>query len=173
MIDPDGYRPNVGIILARHDRRVFWARRVRDEGWQFPQGGMRTDETPREAMFRELEEETGLHADHVEIIGETPGWLKYQLPHRYVRRRRKPRCIGQKQVWFLLRFLGEDSLIRFDHAGPDHAEFDRFRWVDFWYPADNVIAFKRDVYKRALRRLEPLLDSLEPGHGSYGMRRSG
>ena len=173
MIDPDGYRPNVGIILARRDRRVFWARRVRDEGWQFPQGGMRSDETPREAMFRELEEETGLCPDHVEIIGETPGWLKYRLPRRYVRRRSKPRCIGQKQVWFLLRFLGEDSLIRFDGAGADHAEFDHFRWVDFWYPADNVIAFKREVYRSALRRLEPLLDSVETTRESYGLRRSG
>ena len=173
MIDPDGYRPNVGIILARRDRRVFWARRVRDEGWQFPQGGMRSDETPREAMFRELEEETGLGADHVEVIGETPGWLKYRLPRRYVRRRSKPRCIGQKQVWFLLRFLGEDSLIRFDHAGPDHAEFDQFRWVDFWYPAENVIAFKRDVYKRALERLEPMLDRLEADSENPELRRFG
>ena len=85
MIDPDGYRPNVGIVLMRPDGRVFWARRVRRDGWQFPQGGMNTDETPVEAMYRELREETGLLPGHVEILGATPGWLRYRLPHRAVR----------------------------------------------------------------------------------------
>ena len=65
MIDPDGYRPNVGIVLMRADGQVFWARRVRRDGWQFPQGGMRSDETPAEAMYRELQEETGLLPEHV------------------------------------------------------------------------------------------------------------
>ena len=109
MIDPDGYRPNVGIILLRNDGRVFWARRAFRDGWQFPQGGMNSDETPLEAMYRELREETGLEPAHVEVIGATPGWLKYRLPRRFVRRNERPTCIGQKQVWFLLRFLGEES----------------------------------------------------------------
>jgi len=75
VIDPDGYRPNVGIVLMRQDGQVFWARRVRRDGWQFPQGGMNTDETPVEAMYRELQEETGLLPEHVEVLGATPGWL--------------------------------------------------------------------------------------------------
>src|SRR5687768_14272107 len=70
VIDPDGYRPNVGIVLMHPDGRVFWARRVRRDGWQFPQGGMNTDETPVEAMYRELREETGLLPEHVEVLGE-------------------------------------------------------------------------------------------------------
>src|SRR6516162_3528855 len=78
VIDPDGYRPNVGIILLRADGRVFWARRAFRDGWQFPQGGMNSDETPLEAMYRELREETGLEPEHVEVIGATPGWLKYR-----------------------------------------------------------------------------------------------
>ena len=82
MIDPDGYRPNVGIVLMRQDGQVFWARRVRRDGWQFPQGGMNTDETPVEAMYRELHEETGLLPEHVEVLGATPGWLRYRLPAR-------------------------------------------------------------------------------------------
>ena len=73
MIDPDGYRPNVGIVLMHPDGRVFWARRVHRDGWQFPQGGMNTDETPLEAMYRELREETGLLPEHVEVLGATPG----------------------------------------------------------------------------------------------------
>ena len=69
VVDPDGYRPNVGIVLMHPDGRVFWARRVRRDGWQFPQGGMNTDETPLEAMYRELREETGLLPDHVAVLG--------------------------------------------------------------------------------------------------------
>ena len=155
MIDPDGFRPNVGIVLVREDGKVFWARRVGHDGWQFPQGGMRTDETPREAMFRELREETGLIEDHVEVIGETPGWLRYRLPHRYLRFEEKPMCLGQKQVWFLLRLISSEDKLRLDWA--DCPEFDHFRWVDFWYPASNVVHFKRAVYRRALGLLEPLL----------------
>lgn len=153
MIDPDGYRPNVGIVLLNQERRVFWARRVNNDGWQFPQGGMNTDETPVEAMYRELEEETGLLPRQVELLGSTPGWLRYRLPRRYQRHFSKPLCIGQKQVWFLLRFLDDDSAFSLD-AAPE-PEFCDFRWVDFWYPVDNVITFKRRVYQKALSLLEP------------------
>jgi len=154
MIDPDGYRPNVGIILAKEGGRVFWARRVGRDGWQFPQGGMNTDETPIEAMYRELFEETGLEPQHVEVLGATPGWLRYQLPNRFRRRRDRPICVGQKQVWFLLRLTGSDADVRLDST--ERPEFDHWSWVDFWYPLDNVVAFKRGVYQRALRHLEPL-----------------
>ena len=154
MIDPDGYRPNVGIILMRDGGEVFWARRVNRDGWQFPQGGMRSDETPVEAMYRELREETGLKPEHVEVIGSTAGWLRYRLPRRYLRRNERPPCIGQKQVWFLLRLTGSESDVQLD--GTDTPEFDHWRWVDFWYPAAHVVAFKRQVYERALRQLLPL-----------------
>jgi putative (di)nucleoside polyphosphate hydrolase len=134
--------------------RVFWARRSANDGWQFPQGGMRTDETPVEAMYRELEEETGLTPNLVEVLGATPGWLRYRLPRRYQRHYSKPLCIGQKQVWFLLQFLGDDSAFALDNCA--QPEFSTFRWVDFWYPVDNVITFKRQVYQKALSLLEPM-----------------
>ena len=156
MIDPDGYRPNVGIILVRDDGRLFWARRVNRDGWQFPQGGMRSDETPIEAMYRELHEETGLCAEHVEVLGATPGWLRYRLPRRYLRFNERPLCIGQKQVWFLLRFVGEEAHLRLDAS--DKPEFDLWRWVDFWYPATHVVQFKRRVYERALRQFAPVVE---------------
>lgn len=151
MIDPDGYRPNVGIVLMQGDGRVFWARRVSRDGWQFPQGGIHSDETPLEAMYRELREETGLGPEHVEVLASTPGWLRYRLPKRYVRRREKPVCLGQKQVWFLLRMIGSDDDVRLDAA--DKPEFDTFTWVHFWYPLENVVDFKREVYDRALTHL--------------------
>ncbi len=149
VIDPDGYRPNVGIVLMRPDGRLFWARRISRDGWQFPQGGMNSDETPLEAMYRELLEETGLSPDAVDVLDSTPGWLRYRLPQRCVRRGRKPVCIGQKQVWFLLQFNGDETQLRLDLT--DKPEFDRWRWVDFWYPVEHVVSFKRDVYARALR----------------------
>ena len=155
MIDPDGYRPNVGIILMRSDGSVFWARRVSRDGWQFPQGGMNTDETPIEAMYRELYEETGLESEHVEVLGATPGWLRYRLPRRSIRTNSKPVCIGQKQVWFLLKLNADESKVRLDLT--DTPEFDSWRWVDYWYPLDEVVSFKRKVYRRALEELAPLL----------------
>lgn len=153
MIDPDGFRPNVGIVIMRHDGKVFWARRTQSDGWQFPQGGMRTDETPEEAMYRELREETGLRPEHVTLLGATPGWLRYRLPRRYQRQNSHPLCIGQKQVWFLLDLMADESEFRLDAV--DMPEFCEYRWVDFWYPPDNVIRFKQRVYHKALSLLEP------------------
>ncbi len=154
MIDPDGYRPNVGIILMHRDGRLFWARRAQRDGWQFPQGGMNSDETPLEAMYRELHEETGLTEDHVEVLAATPGWLRYRLPRRFLRSGQRPMCIGQKQVWFLLRMLADDDAVRLD--ANDRPEFDLWRWVDFWYPLEHVVDFKRNVYVQALMFLAPM-----------------
>ncbi len=155
MIDNDGYRANVGIILCNKERRVFWAKRCGQNAWQFPQGGINQDETPEQAMFRELYEETGLGPDNVTVIGSTQRWLRYNLPRRYIRRRQKPLCIGQKQIWFLLQLRTEEE--RVNLAATDHPEFDRWRWVEYWSPIRHVIYFKRDVYRRALIELGPLI----------------
>jgi putative (di)nucleoside polyphosphate hydrolase len=155
VIDSEGYRANVGIILCNSEKRLFWAKRIRQRSWQFPQGGIHWDESPEEAMFRELSEEIGLRPKHVEIIGYTRGWLRYRLPKRLIRRHCTPTCIGQKQVWFMLRMLGQESDVRLDVS--DRPEFDHWRWVDYWYPLKAVAPFKRQVYFRALRELAPLL----------------
>ena len=156
MIDSDGFRPNVGIILSNHRTEVLWARRAGQEAWQFPQGGIKVHETPEEAMFRELFEELGLRSEHVEVIGSTRGWLRYTLPRRYMRRRSNPVCIGQKQIWFLLRLLGNDSSVQLDLS--EKPEFDHWKWVNYWRPSREVIFFKRHVYRRALKELAPLLE---------------
>ncbi len=155
MIDRDGYRPNVGIILTNARGEVFWARRCRCDGWQFPQGGIHREETVEQALFRELYEEVGLARSHVEIRGRTRGWLHYDLPPAYRRSTGSRQFRGQKQVWFLLRLIGTDADVRLDcSAAP---EFDCWRWVDYWSPLDSIVAFKRDVYQSALTELAPLL----------------
>ncbi len=155
MIDADGFRPNVGIILSNGQRRLFWARRTGQNAWQFPQGGIKSHETPEEAMFRELEEEIGLKPHHVEIIGSTHGWLRYRLPKRFVRKHSQPLCIGQKQVWFLLRAKCEETDFCLNRTAKP--EFDDWRWVKYWQPVREVVYFKRKVYFRALEELAPLL----------------
>lgn len=153
MIDSEGFRANVGIMLANARGEVLWARRVGQDAWQFPQGGIQQGESPQQALFRELEEEIGLTAKDVEIIASTRGWLRYRLPQRLLRRDSKPLCIGQKQKWFLLKMLSDDSEVRFDK---DHKpEFDHWRWVSYWYPLGQVVPFKREVYRRALKELAP------------------
>ena len=155
MIDADGFRPNVGIILCNDRRHLFWGRRIGQDAWQFPQGGIKSDESPEEAMFRELREEVGLQPDQVSILGATKDWLRYRLPERYIRRHSNPVCIGQKQRWFMLRVLCEETDFCLDLS--EKPEFDYWRWVKYWYPVDRVVYFKRGVYASALRELGPLL----------------
>jgi putative (di)nucleoside polyphosphate hydrolase len=151
VIDPEGFRANVGIVLMRGGGEVFLGRRVGGRGWQFPQGGVRDGEDFEAAVLRELYEEVGLKSSHVEITGSTAQWLRYRLPPRYVRRNRSPLCIGQKQRWYLLKLRGEDAA--FDFGLTAEPEFDAWRWVDYWEPVREVIYFKRPVYALALTEL--------------------
>ena len=155
MVDVEGYRPNVGIVLTNGAGQVLWAKRVGQDAWQFPQGGISPGETAVQAMFRELREELGLESAHVQLLGGTQGWLRYRLPSRFLRRGRVPLCIGQKQKWFALRLTAAEDRIRFDQG--EKAEFDRWRWVDAQHPLSEVVAFKRDVYRAALEEMQPLL----------------
>jgi len=156
VIDRQGFRSNVGIILCNDAGELFWARRTGENSWQFPQGGIRPNETPEQALFRELEEEVGLTEDHVEIIGRTARWLRYRIPKRFLRHRRpRSRCIGQKQIWFLLRLVDGESNVSLDQC--EKPEFDSWRWIDYWETVDQVVFFKRSVYFKALEELLPLI----------------
>ena len=155
MLDREGYRPNVGIILVNQKNEVFWGKRIREHAWQFPQGGIKHGETPVQAMYRELHEETGLQAEHVRILGRTRDWLRYTVPDHYVRRELRGHYKGQKQIWFLLRMVGRDSDVSL--RATDTPEFDAWRWNSYWVPLDAVIEFKREVYSLALNELSGLL----------------
>jgi len=150
-IDEDGFRANVGIILADDDGKLLLAGRVSNKGWQFPQGGMLVGEEPAAAMYRELREEVGLEEHDVRLLGVTEDWIRYRLPDKFIRRNSEPLCVGQKQRWFMLRLDCSSDNIRFDLG--EEAEFDRVRWVDFWRPVNEVIYFKRRVYAQALHEL--------------------
>ena len=155
MIDSEGFRPNVGIILANQCGQVLWAKRIGQDAWQFPQGAINVDETPEQAMYRELYEEVGLQPGDVRVLACTRGWLRYRLPRRLMRKDSRPLCIGQKQKWFLLELLSPDEQVKVDLS--ESPEFDDWRWVSYWFPVGRVVAFKRDVYRRAMKELAPRL----------------
>lgn len=160
MIDENGYRANVGIIISNAQGQVLWARRVGGaNAWQFPQGGINQGETPEQAMYRELHEEVGLRPHQVRIVASTAGWLNYDLPKQFVREHQFPLCIGQKQKWYLLELLDTDDAVCLINT--ETVEFDHWEWVSYWYPLDQVIDFKRNVYRRALKELAPAHSHLE------------
>ena len=151
MLDREGFRPNVGIILLNQRNEVFWGKRIRTHSWQFPQGGIKHGETPEQAMFRELHEEVGLTPEHVRIIARTRDWLRYEVPEHFIRRDARGHYKGQKQIWFLLQMVGRDCDMNL--RATDHPEFDAWRWNEYWVPLEAVIEFKRGVYEMALTEL--------------------
>jgi len=156
VIDTEGYRSNVGIILCNPYGQLFWARRIGEDAWQFPQGGIRYNESPEQALYRELEEEVGLKANDVELVGCTHGWLRYQLPQHMRRHSRGNRFIGQKQIWFLLKLTGSETRVSLNTS--KEPEFDRWRWVSPEVTVNEVIDFKRAVYLQALEELMPMIN---------------
>ena len=155
MIDRDGYRPNVGIIICNCKNEVFWGKRIREHSWQFPQGGINPGETPERAMYRELHEEVGLNQQHVKILGRTRDWLRYDVPGQWIRRDWRGNYRGQKQIWYLLRLVGRDCDVHL--RATEKPEFDAWRWNEYWIPLDTVVEFKREVYQLALSELARFL----------------
>ena len=155
MLDREGFRPNVGIILLNQKNQVFWGKRIRTHSWQFPQGGIDRGETPEQAMIRELHEEVGLKPEHVRIVARTRDWLRYEVPDRFIRRDARGFYKGQKQIWFLLQMAAPDHHLNL--RATDHPEFDAWRWNDYWVPLDAVVEFKRGVYEMALTELSRYL----------------
>jgi putative (di)nucleoside polyphosphate hydrolase len=149
VIDADGFRANVGIVITNGRGQVFWARRFGQHSWQYPQGGMDTGESAEQPMYRELREEVGLLPEQVEVLASTKHWLRYKLPKRLIRHDSAPVCIGQKQKWFLLKLKGDESKIDLLHT--EHPEFDDWRWVSYWYPVRQVVSFKREVYRKVMK----------------------
>ena len=152
LIDQEGYRPNVGIVVTNKESQVLWAKRIgKQEAWQFPQGGIDDGETPEKALYRELAEEVGLLAESVRLLGSTQDWFTYRLPEYMTRKNSSTRFLGQKQKWFLLELIGEDNKVMLSNS--NCPEFQDWTWVSYWYPVSAIVDFKRSVYRSALAQL--------------------
>jgi putative (di)nucleoside polyphosphate hydrolase len=155
-VDLSRHRPNVGVVLFNSEGRVWLGRRADTPGphnWQFPQGGIDTGESAADAALRELREETG--ARSVTLLGQTSDWLAYDFPVGHKRSRIAERWVGQKQLWFACRFVGDDS--EFDRRAHHEVEFDTWRWGDAQDALDGVVPFKRDIYREILETFAPFL----------------
>lgn len=152
------YRPCVGLMIINRQNAIFVGNRIDTEvpAWQMPQGGIDVGETPEQAAMRELQEETGLDAQSVEILARSRQSLTYDLPPERVPTIWGGRFRGQKQNWFLLRFIGDEDQIDIDTLEP---EFDAWRWLPASELVDCAIAFKRDVYRQVLLEFAPHLDA--------------
>ncbi|MFV2034498.1 MAG: RNA pyrophosphohydrolase [Halocynthiibacter sp.] len=152
------YRPCAGIVLVNPNGLIFAGQRLDSSAaaWQMPQGGIESGEDARAAALRELREETGVHRDLVAIEAEIPGWLTYNLPADLVPNLWGGRYRGQKQRWFLMRFLGVDADIRIETKYP---EFSKWRWIGPDEITDHIVPFKRDLYRQILAAFH---DQLHP-----------
>lgn len=168
MIDSEGYRQNVGIIICNPLGQLLWAKRCGQHAWQFPQGGINVGESTEQAMYRELYEEVGLFPKEVRLLGSSRHWLRYQIPKRLIRWHSKPLCIGQKQKWFLLCLQGDGECINF--RATDTPEFDDWRWVSYWYPVRQAVSFKRHVYRQVLQEFAGLALPFSEGKPSNRLR---
>jgi putative (di)nucleoside polyphosphate hydrolase len=150
MNNPADYRPGIGIILTNQVGNVFVGKRIdtKQGCWQMPQGGIDEGEDAYTAMFRELEEEVG--TNKAEIIKELPEWVYYDLPTELQKNFWHGKYKGQRQKWFLLKFLGQDTDI---NIKTQHPEFEEWRWEDPNNLIDLVIHFKKNLYSFVLKEL--------------------
>lgn len=158
VLGPSGlpYRMGAGVVLINPDGLVFAGQRIDNPGpaWQMPQGGIDKGETPREAALRELTEETGVSADLVEVMAETPDWITYELPPEILGKIWKGKYGGQKQKWFALRFLGSDSAVQIE---TEHPEFERWQWMRAADLIDGIVPFKRALYVQVFADFRDIL----------------
>lgn len=155
------YRPNAGLVLLNASGEIFAGKRIDTlgEAWQMPQGGIDKGEDAGPAAFRELKEETGISKDMVEVLAISEGWIKYDFPRElaaklWVSRKGEPKYRGQKQRWYLMRFLGEDSQVNIE---TDKPEFCEWRWMAPTSLIEHIVPFKRAIYQEVFEEFKAWL----------------
>ena len=152
------YRANVGVMVLSKSGDVFVAQRLEHyaNAWQMPQGGIDPGEGPAEAALRELEEETGINSSKVVILAETQNWIPYELPPDLIPKLWNGKYRGQKQRWFLMQFIGDDSMVNIQTEIP---EFSRWCWLQSEELLDKIVPFKRNTYETVIREFKAQLDN--------------
>ena len=161
------YRPGVGAMLVNPQGLVFVGQRIDSslDAWQMPQGGVDPGEEPDDAVLRELEEETGIAPALVEIVTRGAAPFDYDLPPELIHTVWKGRYRGQRQHWYLLRFLGTDADVDIATA---HPEFNQWRWVEPESLVDLIVPFKRELYAAIVEEFAPQIDALQAGSSQGG-----
>ena len=147
------YRSNVGIMLINDDGHVFVGQRLdnNQNAWQMPQGGIDGDEDPQSAAYRELLEETGIEQENVKFLAKSSKWLLYDLPEDLIPKLWDGKYRGQKQKWFLFKFLGTNRDI---NISTEHPEFSNWKWMPKENLLEEIVPFKKSVYESVLREFE-------------------
>lgn len=152
------YRPCVGLVIVNCRGQVFAGQRIDTVGaWQMPQGGIDAGETAEAAALRELMEETSIRLELVEVLARTPDWVRYDFPRDVSGKVWKGRYRGQKQIWFLLQFTGQDRDI---DLATEHPEFSEWCWMSPAQVSQKIVEFKRSVYIKVLEGFAPQLDNI-------------
>ena len=157
MIKNDlAYRPCVGIVLIKKGK-IFAGQRLdyKSSAWQMPQGGIENNESPKDAAFRELKEETGIKKKHIKIILESKNWVRYDLPVELISKLWNGKFRGQKQKWFAMEFFGTDSDININTVSP---EFSQWKWMTADQLIKSIVPFKKNVYKKILSKFSAKLE---------------
>lgn len=140
------YRCGVGIVLINSQKKIFVGKRIdnKSDAWQMPQGGIDVGEEEDLALFREVEEETGIKANQIEILAKSDKYFYYNLPYRLQKKFWGGKYLGQKQRWYLGQFIGDDNEI---NINTDDPEFSKWKWISREEICDRIVDFKKDMYQ--------------------------
>ena len=147
------YRSNVGIMMVNKTGYIFVGQRLdnNQNAWQMPQGGIDAGEDPETAAYRELLEETGVNQQNVRFLASSSRWLSYDLPEDLIPTLWNGKFRGQKQKWFLFKFLGKDKDI---NIATEHPEFSKWKWISKENLLEEIVPFKKSVYENVLKEFK-------------------